>query len=96
MDEQKKINEYFLSLVFSLAAAAMQQMGKVANPINNKIEKNLDQAKISVDMVKMLQDKTKGNLTEEENKMLASTLSDLQLNYVDELEKDKTTEKRVN
>ncbi|MBN1385215.1 MAG: DUF1844 domain-containing protein [Elusimicrobia bacterium] len=96
MAEEKKINEYFLSLVFSLSAAAMQQMGKVANPINNKVEKNLDQAKVSIDMLKMLHEKTKGNLTEDETKLLASTLSDLQLNYVDELGKDTKPEQKVN
>ena len=96
MAEKEKVNEYFLSLVFSLSAAAMQQMGKIANPLTKKIEKNLDQAKVSIDMIEMLQKKTKGNLTEDENKLLSSTLSDLQLNYVDELEKDKKTEHRTN
>ena len=96
MAEQEKINEYFLSLVFSLSAAAMQQMGKLANPITSKIEKNLEQAKVSIDMIEMLVEKTKGNLTTEENKLLASTLSDLQLNFVDELDKDKKTEHKTN
>ena len=71
MAEQEKINEYFLSLVFSLSAAAMQQMGKILNPITNKTEKNLEQAKVSIDIIEMLVEKTKGNLSAEENKFLA-------------------------
>ena len=96
MAEQEKINEYFLSLVFSLSAAAMQQMGKISNPITNKTEKNLEQAKVSIDIIEMLVEKTKGNRTVEENKFLLSTLSDLQLNFVDELDKDSKTEHRKN
>ena len=96
MAEQEKINEYFLSLVFSLSAAAMQQMGKLANPVSNKTEKNLEQAKVSIDIIEMLVEKTKGNRTVEENKFLLSTLSDLQLNFVDELDKDSKTEHRTN
>ncbi|MEW6558137.1 MAG: DUF1844 domain-containing protein [Elusimicrobiota bacterium] len=95
-EKSGKVNEYFLSLVLSLSAAAIQQMGKIANPLTNKIEKNLEQAKISIDMIEMLVEKTKGNLTQEENHLIASTLSDLQLNFVDELEKDKKTEHRTN
>lgn len=96
MAEQEKINEYFLSLVFSLSAAAMQQLGKISNPITNKIEKNLEQAKVSIDIIEMLVEKTKSNLTVEENKFITSTLSDLQLNFVDELDKDSKTEHRKN
>ena len=96
MAEQEKINEYFLSLVFSLSAAAMQQMGKISNPITNKTEKNLEQAKVSIDIIEMLFEKTKGNRTAEENKFLLSTLSDLQLNFVDELDKDSKKEHRTN
>ncbi|MFH0948580.1 MAG: DUF1844 domain-containing protein [Elusimicrobiota bacterium] len=96
MAEQAKVNEYFLSLVFSLSAAAMQQMGKMANPMTNKIEKNLEQAKISIDIIEMIAEKTKGNLIVEEDKFLSSTLSNLQLNFVDELDKDSKAEHRVN
>jgi len=95
MAEQEKLNEYFLSLVFSLSAAAMQQLGKLANPATDKIEKNLDQAKVSIDIIEMLVEKTKGNLTKEEDKLITSTLSDLQLNYVDELDKDKEPEPKI-
>ncbi|MDD5686339.1 MAG: DUF1844 domain-containing protein [Elusimicrobia bacterium] len=96
MTEQGKIDEYFLSLLFSLSSAAMQQMGKISNPLTSKVEKNLEQAKISIDMIEMLKVKTKGNLSEDENKFLESTLSDLQLNFVDELQKDTKIEHRSN
>ena len=95
MAEQGKVNEYFLSLVLSLSAASMQQMGKMTNPMTNKIEKNLEQAKISIDIIEMLVEKTKSNLTPEENKFISSTLSNLQLNFVYELDKDSKAEHRV-
>jgi hypothetical protein len=96
MAEQEKVNEYFLSLIFSLSAAAMQQMGKIANPLSNKVEKNLEQAKVSIDIIEMIKEKTKGNLTSEENNLLSTTLSDLQINYVDELKKETKTEHKTN
>ncbi|OGS44802.1 MAG: hypothetical protein A2539_04235 [Elusimicrobia bacterium RIFOXYD2_FULL_34_15] len=96
MIEESKLNEYFFSLIISLSAAAMQQMGKISRPITNGIEKNLEQAKISIDMLIMIREKTKGNLNLEENKLLDSTISDLQLNYVDESEKLSKPEPKVN
>ena len=80
MAEQEKLNEYFLSLVFSLSAAAMQQLGKLANPATDKIEKNLDQAKVSIDIIEMLVEKTKGNLNDTEAKMIEQVVLNLQLN----------------
>ncbi|HAM38352.1 MAG: hypothetical protein A2474_02720 [Elusimicrobia bacterium RIFOXYC2_FULL_34_12] len=96
MTEQKQIDEYFFSLIISLSAAAMQQLGKIANPVTNKIEKSVEQAKISIDMLIMLREKTKGNLSVEENKLLDSTISDLQLNYVDECEKHSPPASKIN
>lgn len=79
----------FMSLVFSFQAAAMQQMGKIKNPLTDKIERDLNQARNSIDMLGMLQAKTKGNLSENEEKLLERMLSELRLNYLDELNKDK-------
>jgi hypothetical protein len=88
MAEQERINAHFLSLVYSISAAALQQLGKIANPMNSRVEKNLDQARISIDILEMLNEKTQGNLTLDETRLLTSTLTNLQLNFVDELEND--------
>jgi len=96
MTEEKKkedLNYQFVSLVFSLQQAAMSQLGKIANPATGKMEKNLIQAKATVDMLEMLKEKSKGNLTETEQKIVLNTLDNLYLNYADEVEKPATTEK---
>jgi len=64
-------------------------MGKIKNPVTDKIDRNLDHAKIYIDTLDMLLARTKGNLSEYEEKFLTETLKDLKLNYVDEMDKDK-------
>jgi len=63
---------------------AIQQMGKLINPITGKVERDLHQAKITVDMLGMLQKKTEGNLDENEKKILDTVMMELQMNYIDE------------
>ena len=75
---------HFMSLVFSLSQAAMQQMGKITNPITGKIEKNMQQAELTIDMINMLKEKTEGNLVEEEKRLINDTIANLQLNFVEE------------
>ncbi|MEW6039976.1 MAG: DUF1844 domain-containing protein [Elusimicrobiota bacterium] len=91
MDE-KNVNKQFVSLVISLSAAAWQQLGKVQSVITGKVERDLDEAKVSIDILEMLKEKTKNNLTEEEEKLLLTTLTDLQLNYIEELKKEEPPE----
>ncbi|HSQ61377.1 MAG TPA: DUF1844 domain-containing protein [Acidobacteriota bacterium] len=80
--------ELFLGLVHSFQAAAMQQMGKIVNPFSQEIERDLPQARLSIDMLLMLQERTSDNLTPEESRFVAHVLRELQLNYVMELEED--------
>ena len=86
--DESKNDPHLLQLVLSLETAAMQQMGKLQNPITKKVERNLDQARFSIDVLEMLQDKTKNNLTENEQKFLEHTLYELRMNYLDEVKKD--------
>jgi hypothetical protein len=89
-DESEKRGEfYFIQLVLMFQTAAMQQMGKLENPITKKVERDLDQAKFSIDMLEMIQQKTKNNLSENEKKFLDHILFELRMNYVDEVSKDK-------
>ena len=87
VSEEELFKRQFIGFVSLLANSAMQQMGKLVNPITGKIERNLNGAKATIDMVKMLQAKTKGNLSADEQQVLDSSLSNLQLNYVDELKR---------
>ncbi len=93
-DESEKKDEFhFVQLVMTFQAAAMQQMGKLQNPITQKVERNLDQARFSVDILEMIQNKTKNNLSENESKFLENTLYELRMNYVDEMKKDEQKKK---
>ncbi len=72
----------FEMLLTTLAAEAMVCLGQVANPITGKAEVNLDQAKYFIDTLQVLEEKTKGNLTSEENGALTMLLSQLQMAFV--------------
>jgi hypothetical protein len=74
----------FVNLVMIFQNAAMQQMGKITNPLTGKIERNLDQARFSIDMIDMLRNKTRGNVSSDLEKLLDSTLTNLRMNYVEE------------
>lgn len=82
-------NILFMQLIIQNQQIAMMSMGKIKNPVTNKVERSLEHAKIYIDTLDMLLAKTKGNLSEYEEKFLIETLKDLKLNYVDEVEKDK-------
>ena len=81
--------DLFLGLIHSFQAAAMQQMGKIPNPYTEKIERDLPQAKLSIDVLEMLQTRTSGNLVGEEARFLQHVLTELRLNYVAEVEEEK-------
>ena len=81
--------DLFLGLIHSFQAAAMQQMGKTVNPFTEKIERDLMQARLSIDMLEMLQERTSGNLTGEDSRFLTHVLTELRLNYVAEVDEDK-------
>ena len=83
MSDDRQDNEMFQGLVISLAAATMQHLGKTLSPVTKKIEKNLQAAQSTIDMLDMLEAKTKGNLGEAEAKLLKSVLAELKLNYVE-------------
>jgi len=86
---QESINPFFIQLVLSLQSAAWYQMGKVASPITGKIDRDLTQAENAIDLLVMLQEKTKGNLSDDEKKILDNTIYTLQMNYLDEVEREK-------
>ena len=74
----------FQHLVVMFQTLALQQMGKLTSPITGKVERDLHQAKITVDMLGMIQKRTEGNLEENEKKILDTVMMELQMNYIDE------------
>ncbi len=81
----------FTQLLYIFYSSAMVALGKLKNPATDKIERNMEQAKQSIDILEMIKLKTKGNLDEQENRMLETMLTDLRLNFVDEMNKDSVT-----
>ena len=82
----------FLSIMYSFHAAAMQQMGKIANPFTGKVERDLDAARGTIDVLNMFQKKTEGNLSDRERRTLLALITELQLNYVDETKRGPAAE----
>jgi hypothetical protein len=78
----------FLQLVLGLQQAAMAALGKLMNPMSGKIERNLEAAKNTIDTLGAIEARTRGNLEPDEQRVLAQVLTDLRLNYVDELKKE--------
>lgn len=87
MDASEKQAALFVQLMLMLHAAAMQHMGKIKNPVTNAVERELPAAQGMIDMLEMLQVRTRGNLSSEEAKMLDQVLQELRLNFVDEVNK---------
>lgn len=84
MAETPDKNKMLLAnLIVMLSSSAMQQLGKLVNPLTNKTEVSLEGARMTIDMIEMLKAKTEGNRDEEEDKMLREILSTLQMNYVE-------------
>lgn len=87
MNDKITNGQLFMGLVYSLTQSAFISLGKLPDPITGTIERNLMQASQTIDLLAALEEKTKGNLEEDEAKFLARTISDLRLNYVDEVNK---------
>jgi hypothetical protein len=82
-----KTNEHFVILISSLASSCWMNLGKIPNPVTNKTETNLEEAKMGIEILRMLKEKTQNNLSEEEERTIISLIADLELNYADELKK---------
>ena len=84
----------FISFVSLLYNSGIQQLGKIMNPVTGNIHKDLAGAGSTIEILKMMRVKTSGNLSDNEKSMLDSSISNLQMNYVEELEleKKKTSE----
>jgi len=80
--------DLFLGLVQSFQAAAMHQFFKNITPTTEKIERDMTQAKLSIEMLEMLKTRTSGNLTGQEARFLNHVLTELRLNYVAESQRD--------
>lgn len=73
----------FVEFVLMQAQNAALFLGQIPNPQTGEAEVNLQLAKMFIDQLEMIQEKTRGNLTGEESAVIRNTLSNLQLAYVE-------------
>src|SRR5947208_16842864 len=81
-----ELSQRFIEFVVMHAQNAALFLGQIPNPKTGEPEVNLDFAKMFIDQLAMIQEKTRGNLTSEEAKVLSNALSNLQMAYVERSE----------
>ena len=77
----------FLQLVLGLQQAAMVALGKLMNPMTGKLERNREAARNTIDTLAAIEARTRGNLENDEQRVLTQVLTDLRMNYLDEVKK---------
>ena len=80
----------FLILVSIFEASGWQALGKIPNPVTGKTELNLPAVENTIEILILLREKSRGNLTPDEEKYLSAAIANLQLNYAAEKEKPQT------
>jgi uncharacterized protein DUF1844 len=73
----------FSTFVLSLSHSALMHLGEAPNPETGRVERNLPLARQTIDLIGMLDEKTKGNLSGEEERLIGQILFDLRLRFVE-------------
>ena len=76
--------QLFDQLISSLVHTTWVSLGKIKNPMTDKIEKDIVSASINIDMIDMLYKRMDGNLSDSEDKYLSQVLNELKMNYIHE------------
>ena len=82
-----KKEQLFMYLIRTFQSSAWIALGKMENPMTDKRSVNIEQASFYINLLDMVQEKTKNNLTDYEEQMLINTVSELKLNLIDENKK---------
>jgi hypothetical protein len=83
-DDGERSSFLFRHLIAMFETLALQQLGKLVNPITGNVERDLRQARITIDMLAMIREKTAGNCEPDEKRLLDAVVTELQMNYIDE------------
>jgi Domain of unknown function (DUF1844) len=83
--DDREVRDRFLLLVEEYRTAAWIGLGKLKNPATGAAERNLDLARHAIDVLGMIEVKTRGNRDDAEERFLRQALADLRINYVEEL-----------
>ncbi|HEX9452916.1 MAG TPA: DUF1844 domain-containing protein [Candidatus Binatia bacterium] len=77
----------FSTFVISLSTQALMHLGEIPDPISGKVDADVEVAKQMVDIIAMLKDKTRGNLSASEDRLMDDILFDLRMKYVEAVKK---------
>jgi hypothetical protein len=83
----------FTTFILSLSHSALMHLGEAPNPETNQVERNLPLARQTIDLIGMLEEKTKRNLSGDEERLIGQILFDLRMRFV-ELEKREKKEQK--
>jgi len=92
MHPGEKMTVLFMQMVFQLSSLATMLLGKAPHPDTGKTMRDLEAAQVVIDQLEMLEAKTKGNLTRDEEQLLRQTLMNLRMAYVDAVNKPEPVE----
>jgi hypothetical protein len=81
-ENQHKLEASFSVLAMSIASSAAMSIGLAPNPQTQEITQDKKMARFNIDLLVVLQEKTKGNLTSDEQKFIDAVITDLQLKYL--------------
>ena len=73
----------FSTFILSMAQSAVYHMGGFQDPVSGHTSTNLDLAKQTIDIISLLDEKTRGNLSEDEKRLLSHVLYDLRMRFVE-------------
>jgi hypothetical protein len=79
----------FTTFILSLSHSALLHLGETPHPETNAVEKTLPLARQTIDLLGLLEEKTKGNLTGDEERLITQILFDLRMRYLELSKKEK-------
>jgi hypothetical protein len=91
-DQVSKHDQVLLALVLNLQSVAMVQLGKVTNPVSGAIERDLDAARGTIDILEMFKNKCRTDTAAPVLRLLDQAVMDLQMNYLDEIKAERNKE----
>ena len=86
LSRQEELSFLFAQLVLQQSNMAMMLLGKVAHPGSGEVVQDIEAARLFIDQLEMLEAKTKGNLSIEEQRLLENSLTELRFRYVQTFE----------
>src|SRR6202162_2198218 len=90
-----EMTQRFIEFVLMQAQNAAFTLGQIPHPQTGKAEVNLDMAQLLIDQMVMIQEKTKGNLNTDESRILAGTISNLQMSFVEAVREEPSSKAAV-